>query len=574
MNNFSLIKKFLFAFAAILLIASCDDEFDELNSNIIDGDIHTGQERFEGSVVAYDRPTGGVQTSSATTNFLGIYDNPVLGKTTASYITQLELATTNLNTKFTDHMVVDSVWVYIPYYNQVVSSETENDTTRTTYSLNQVYGDSTAQFNLKIRKNDFYLRATDPASGGSAAQYYYSDQKALFEPYQVTNLRADSQPINGFSNDEIRRAATYVNDENVVTPVTAEVLQPGLFVYLDKQFFKDYIISDAGEPNLVNNTVFKNYFRGISFTPEQVGSTSAMAALNFAAGYVKIKYTQDDYDSNGDPVLDENGIVKRESILMTLNMTGAHVNLFEFEPKLDYNNAITNSNTVNGDDRLYIKGGGDGSIAMIDILKDEELATLRNMLVDEANPEERDTILINEANLIFYLDEDKMDPLSVKLFGDSRLEDNPTPYRIYLYDVNNKRPVYDYLTDGSTFADSRYNRSVYGGIPFKDSRGRTAYKIRLTNHISNLIKYADSTNVKLGLAVTNAIDVNSNAQLHTPFTETWGGNTVNVSAVPFANAMNPFGLVLFGPNIPFSNDPDSDYAKRLRLEIYYTKKRD
>ena len=571
MNNFSLIKKFLFAFAAILLIASCDDEFDQLNSDIIDGDIHTDQERFEGSVVAYDRATGGVQTSSATTNFLGIYDNPVLGKTTASYITQLELATTNLNTKFTDHMVVDSVWVYIPYYSDVISTETQGDSTVTKYNLNQVYGDSTAQFNLKIRKNDFYLRATDPASGGSTAQQYYSDQKALFEPYQVTNLRADSQPINGFSNEEKRRYARYL-DEGVVTDVTAEVLQPGLLVYLDKQFFKDYIISDAGEPNLINNTVFKDYFRGISFATEQIGSTSAMAALNFAAGYVKIKYTQDDYDSSGNPVLGENNIVERESILMTLNMTGTHVNLFEFEPKPDYSSAITNSNTVNGDDRLYIKGGGEGSIALLDILKDEERATLRNMLVNETNPALNDTILINEANLIFYLDTVKMAGIKVKTDTKTvNLNDNPAPFRIYLYDVNNKRPLYDYSTDGTTSGDTRYNRYIYGGIPFKDSRGRTGYKIRLTNHISNLVKYADSTNVKLGLAVTNAIDVNSNARLHNPFPETWGANTLNVTTVPFANAMNPFGLVLYGPNIPVG---DPNYDRRLRLEIYYTKKRE
>jgi hypothetical protein len=567
MNNFSLIKKLLFAFAAILLIASCDDEFDTLNSDIIDGDIHTDMERQFYDVTAYDRPTGAVQTSSLTTNFLGSYDNPVFGKTTASYVTQLEVATANLNTEFTDHIVVDSVWAYIPYYSTVVSAEAVDDTTRTTYTLNQVYGDSTAAFNLKIRRNNYYLRATDPSGAGNTAQNYYSDQwDELFEGQQGTSLLEGSVPsvsIPGFSNAEYRRNATFVNDAGETKNVTAEVLAPGLFVYLDKQFFKDNFINAAAEPNLINNTVFKNYFRGISFTTEQA---TAMAALNFTAGYIKIKYTQDDFDSNDEPILDDENNPTRESLTMTLNMTGVHVNLIKTEPKPDYTNAITNSDPVNGDDRLYIKGS-EGSIALLDILKGDDLTNLRDMV-------ESDSILINEANLVFYLDEDKMQDINVipGTEGKPNIDDNPAPLRIYLYDVNNKRPVYDYYTDGTTFNDTRFNRYVYGGIPLMDSRQRPYYKIRLTDHINNLVTL-DSTNVKLGLAVTNLIDVTSNAQLRTPFSASWpgGSSDVTVSAVPFANAMNPFGVVLYGPNIP-AGDPN--YDKRLRLEIYYTKIRD
>jgi Domain of unknown function (DUF4270) len=567
MNNFSLIKKLLFAVAAILLIASCDDEFDTLNSDIIDGDIHTDMERQFFDVTAYDRPTGAVQTSSLTTNFLGSYDNPVFGKTTASYVTQLEVATNNLNTEFTDHMVVDSVWAYIPYYSTVVSAETVDDTTRTTYTLNQVYGDSTAAFDLKIRRNNYYLRATDPSGAGNTAQNYYSDQwDELFESQQVTSLLNGGVPsvsIPGFSNTEHRRDATFVNDAGETKEVTAEVLAPGLFVYLDKQFFLDNFINHNAEANLINNTVFKNYFRGISFTTEQA---KAMAALNFTAGYIKIKYTQDDFDSNDEPILDDNNNPTRESLTMTLNMTGVHVNLIKSEPKPDYTSAITNSDAVNGDDRLYIKGS-EGSIALLDILKGNDLTALKAMVAS-------DSIMINEANLIFYLDEDKMQDINVipGVVGKPNIDDNPAPLRIYLYDINNKRPVYDYYTDGTTFNDTRFNRYTYGGIPLKDSRQRPYYKIRLTNHINNLVTL-DSTNVKLGLAVTNLIDLTSNAQLRTPFSASWpGGNSdVTVSAVPLANAMNPFGVVLYGPNIPVG---DNNYDKRLRLEIYYTKIRD
>ena len=97
MNNFSLLKKLLIAFAVVLFVASCDNEFNELNSDLIDGDIHTGQEHEFFPVTAYDRATGAVQSSALTTNYLGSYNNPVFGRTSANYITQMEIASTNLN---------------------------------------------------------------------------------------------------------------------------------------------------------------------------------------------------------------------------------------------------------------------------------------------------------------------------------------------------------------------------------------------------------------------------------------------------------------------------------------------
>jgi hypothetical protein len=78
----------------------------------------------------------------------------------------------------------------------------------------------------------------------------------------------------------------------------------------------------------------------------------------------------------------------------------------------------------------------------------------------------------------------------------------------------------------------------------------------------NLIS-KDSTNVRLGLVVTESISVASNGLLR--------------SAIPVANPFNkypsaaiynPLGTVLFGNNIP---PTDPNYAKRLKLEIYYTK---
>lgn len=84
--------------------------------------------------------------------------------------------------------------------------------------------------------------------------------------------------------------------------------------------------------------------------------------------------------------------------------------------------------------------------------------------------------------------------------------------------------------------------------------------MRITNHINNIINN-DSTNVKLGLVVTENINVVSNATLKTPFTT----SETEVEKLPVSSVTYPFGTVLYGSS---SNVPED---KRLKLEIFYTK---
>jgi hypothetical protein len=155
--------------------------------------------------------------------------------------------------------------------------------------------------------------------------------------------------------------------------------------------------------------------------------------------------------------------------------------------------------------------------------------------------------LINEANLVFHID-------------DTKMAGSYEPNRIYLYDLNNDRPVVDYYNDATTSTDSKKAKSVFDGIINKEAvtngRGKT-YKIRITNQIRNLIKNADSTNVKLGLVVTEDIATNVWDKLKT-------ANAYS-SYLPKASVMNPLGTILYGGNATIPED------KRLKLEIYYTK---
>ncbi|KOS07280.1 hypothetical protein AM493_15470 [Flavobacterium akiainvivens] len=557
MNNFSLFTRFLIALSFVGLV-SCDDDYNEVGSDIIGGDEHSSIIRKQGSLVAYDRATGAVQANNLDVNVLGVYDNPVFGKTIAHYVTQLNLDSPNPT--ITSNPQLDSVWLYIPYYNTL--TETDSDG-HSKYTLDSIYGDTVHKFRLRLKKNNYYLRDADAGSGGADGQKYYNTDKAMIDNQATGNLLADVPYVDfRYSAAQIRRTATYTNDEGEVqTNAEVELMAPGIFLYLDRAFFQQNILDQGGTGNLVNNNVFHNFLRGIYFEVEQIGSQSVMGVPNWSEGEIKLIYSQDDLDSDGELQYEDDGTtILREDKELTISLGGNSINLLETTTTQPYATALATTNLDEGDEKLYIKGG-QGSMAFIDILSPADIAQLQS-----------ENALINEANLVFYVDRSAM--AATGTTGRQAVE----PLRVYLYDVNNKRPLYDYSTDitTNTLLGNKYAKYIHGGIAQKGADGRTVqYKIRLTNHINNIIT-KDSTNVKLALVVTENIGETGNAALQTGFTEQVkyartdpsgivDPTSTNVSRLPVGSVTHPFGIILYGTN------PAVPEEKRARLEIFYTK---
>ena len=152
--------------------------------------------------------------------------------------------------------------------------------------------------------------------------------------------------------------------------------------------------------------------------------------------------------------------------------------------------------------------------------------------------------MINEASLTFNI-----------VTGDMQDATTIEPGRIFLYDLTNKKVVVDYTYDNITNPlFPKLNKGMFGGI-LLDENGRvlkqrnddentggvytykgSKYKIRITNHIRNLIKN-DSTNVRLGVSVTESIANIGFSKLRTPNSNTKGAPTMSV--------MSPLGTILF-----------------------------
>lgn len=533
-----LFKTFIIGLS-ILFFASCDKDFNELGSEIVGNDNYSlNKEAID--VVAYNQNIGVYRTSDLPINSLGTYTNPIFGKTTANFVSQVQLVTNS--PKFyrpSTSIIIDSVYLYVPYFSSVKSTDATTGDSTYELSKDSIFGDK--EIDLKVYESNYYLRDNDPATGFQEPQHYYNNQENDFfpNPAALTLLNTDDRNIQDSTAtvDNSQNSKFKFSDKqikiykNIGKPTVAvkERLAPGMLLSLDKGFFRQKIFN-APTGVLFNNNSFENYFRGLYFKVNNATTSpnqGTLAKLNFANGYIRIIYRDNKSDT-------ETTLVRRS---LDIKLGGRSVNLITS----DWTNPVTSPNTTVGDNKLYLNGMG-GSMAVIDLFAGTAGAAKLQDIKDN-------NWLVNEANLTFTIDNAAMGTAA------------PEPNRIYLYDLNNKRPLIDYFADLTTANSSKYNKFIYGGIIQKDASKRgTTYKIKITNHIRNLI-LKDSTNVKLGLVVTESINNPSNVNLFTPFTN----DGVTTKFVPAMSVVNPLGTILFGSN------PSVPLQQRLKLEVYYTK---
>ena len=549
MHNNSFFK-FILLLSVTILLVSCDKDFNEIGSDII-GENHFGLEQDSTKgITAYNIDFGSVESNNLPINALGYYNHPFFGKTKASFVSQIVMDT--INPSFGANPTVTKVELSIPYFSTLMSTDAE--TGNRTYELDSIYGSS--KIKLNVYESNYYLRDYSASSGFQETQKYFSGDQVDFDTYKNSSRLNNDNSVNQndaffFSPEEIR---TYKTVDGAQVVDTRSV--PGMRLSLRTDFFQNKLFGSSAPGKLKNNTIFKEYFRGIYFKSEVSSSSpdqGSLALLDFKKGKIVVTYKVD--------VTDDTGAVTIKERQFSLSLSGNTVNFFENNYNPSYTSGLANSNMNLGDEKLYLKGG-QGSMTVIDLFKKEDLKGynaqgnligangVSDELDDLRNPSNGKKWLINEASLTFWIDK-------------SVMTGTAEPNRIYLYDLNNHRPLVDYYYDNSVSPNAKYNKYVHDGIIKKETTGDKRgikYRIRLTKHIQNLI-YNDSTNVKLGLVVTESIGSINSAKLKNPFSS---GNLL-VDRAPFSSILNPLGTVIYGSN------PNVPVDKRLKLKIYYTK---
>lgn len=554
MNRKALLKGLLLSIG-VLTIQSCDKDFNTIGSGVIGDENFTMDKYTATDILAYNQVTGEgnqpgpVETGYLPYNALGAFVDPVFGDTEASFVTQLNLPTSNPLLSLGKNPKIDSVYVYIPYV--VGTYETVNEEIQ--YELPSTYGKGT--FNLQVYENGYFLSNFSPDPNNP--NRIYSNEKSKIENFVKGVPLNDSKDVNQnssfkFKNTVIKhyrykKDGSIQTDETTGKPLVKEALKPGLYADLNKAYFDKLLFSPENQENLTNNNLFKNFFRGLYFKASKTGNSGAIGVMNFGSTDAKlvIIYHQD-AEKVGDDRVRKELIFSISSNLTTSGPTEESLitgNYFTNNFSAKYLQNIQNPNKVQGDEKLYLKGGS-GSFAIIELFKknsqgvSEELEYLR-----------KNKWMINDARLSFYVDK-------ATLADGQQVE----PTRIYLYDLDNNIIIKDYATD-NTPQNALYAKAIYGGVLERettDNKKGIRYRIKVADHINNLIN-KDSTNVKLGLAVSYDITNVSTKRLKTAI----NNSPKAIKSIPTSSIMSPLGTVLYGNN-------SSDEAKRMKLEIFYT----
>jgi len=602
------INKLLVSVTLILVISSCNQDFHPVGEALfIDQTLETLTESFP--TFTFQEKLKKVQTNGLPLMQLGKINHPIFGQAEASFTAQLTIPNNlffgNHRQQFEDepddsdpnlipeNETVKFVYLDIPFFTNQddadndgvidsldadpndplsnsdgdeltdliefqsqlnpLSSDSDGDgildhndddnatyqSGNNVYQIDSVYGNREATFNLKVYELGAYLNELDPSDNFETTQAFYSTQDYYEEGFSRAVLHDDIISINF---DEIR--INYKEDDPE-TPDVDETLQvetrlsPRLRVPLDIGFFQENFIDKEGSTDLETSVNFQKALRGIIIRAEDFSEDLYML-LDIQNAAVNIVYEYDDYQTQGTLGDTSDDTVEKVEKEISLAFNGIRINTLKnslFDAAVQEQLIASSNNTPTN--RLYVQSGTFlGKIRLFDIENQNE-----NELIESLRGQ---SWLINEANLIFYIDPNLAS--SQELLAQ----------RLYLFAYNSGFPLSDYVSDGSVSNFGRNsNKKIFGGLlEYDDNNVPYRYKFNITDHISNIIRN-DSINFDLGLVV-NA-DINN----ITPIKAVTESEQDLV--YPLTATLNPLGAILIG-----SHPDASSEDKKVRLELIYS----
>lgn len=502
------------AMFALLTFNGCEEDFNTIGGEIIGGEFDA-LPLYNAGVTAYSKNIGPVQTNGLPANLLGVYKEPVYGLHTASVLSQVSLPQANNDPTFGTEPRLDSVILTLPYYSKSLEPDSDGNAV---YQLDSVYGN--APFKLSVNRSNLFINEFDPNEDFVNRQRYYSDLGPVIETSFI------GEPL--YTNESFipsPKEVVYFEEDPTIQGGGLDTVRvsPRLRVPLSNEFFKQNIIDKEGSSELSNNNNFRNFIRGLYFKAEPLNEDGSMMLLKFDNPESGIVLYYTNFEPSADSIVEVQNSFRIELGPNTINT-------FNQELPATIAQDVEESNEFTGAENLYLKGGA-GSLAVIELFENEE----------ELEDLKAKDWLINEANLVFYVNQD--------------IVEGGEPERIYLYNIETNQPLIDYFIEApDTNFPLNSLRNHSGRLVRDEDENGVSYKMKITEHVKNILSGA-TENTKLGLVVTQDINLTSNSALKAPID--------SISRVPTASVITPRGTVLYGN---LATDPD----KKLKFNIYYT----
>jgi hypothetical protein len=417
--KFILGNHFLIFLLIALFTISCNKN-EEIGSNIQPSENLLGV-AFQNNIpiTAHTVLEDSVRTDETILNMIGSYFDPVFGFTTAGMYTQFRLSSSNIDTAFANS-VCDSIVLSLAYNGGFYGAVKPN-----------------LILNVFEISDDFYLDKN----------YYSNDQLGSFK--------------NNLAN------ISFVPNLRDSVKVDGTMSIPQLRVKLKKSLGEKFINASSGD--LVDNTSFLKFFKGLYITTNKVNSdTGSIFYINTTSSVSKLTLY---YHKNSDTISRKYNFV--------INENCARFNTFDH---YDYYSAVDtlknqikrqNPDTTLGEGKLYLQAMA-GTKIRLKFQKAIDSDYFENTPINK--------VAINKAELVI-----KVDPTTI-------IDKMPPPSILSLVVINNDG-TYSFLPDvayGEAYFGGSYNSTTH------------EYRFNISKYFQNTLSNGSFNDKGLFIVVSGA----------------------------------------------------------------------
>lgn len=479
-----------------LSIISCEKDFTEVGSNIIDNSKFNTKELILDVEITQQNIEAVRSGNTKTPNLylgkylLGIYKKPNTKTLKAGLVSQLTipaLKSPSLQTgESLSSTVLDEVILKIPVKATLKEKTTQTITnakgeTKTVkvpvFTIDSLLGNPNAEFNINVYKNGTFLTSLNPVEP-SKKRIYLSNQNYVKEGSKLNTTSAISfksiaQDTSFVFDRTLSNGKTYKDTLKIENGKTIKA-NPFIAIRLNKTTLQTEIFDKFINSNFTQES-FNNAFKGLII--EVTGTDGALIPLdNSLKPSVDFIYTNTVLKDKK-PVLKSDGSIKTIEGNHSFLFGGIRTSTYTMEGSASISNSVVLQGTA-------------GSNALIKILNQD---TNNNGLTDLEELRKKN-VIVNDAQLIFDIN--------------TAVDTTNTPNRLFLYkNESDKNGTLIPTHMGDFFSDGI---STLNGVLKLTNNKPDYYSFGVRKHVHDVIK-GNIPNSELVLRVFNTRDFPTSA---------------------------------------------------------------
>lgn len=592
--------------ALVIIFASCEEDLTTVGSGVVGGEpFKNNKAVFD--VFAYNKKIKAVSTNKLPIYQLGIYDDPLYGKTEARVTSQVllpsanptfgtysqlleETENTSVPAQIPENETVESVYLYIPFLTNPTGDadldglidELDDDPLDANSDTD---GGGLTDAQEKTKGSD----PLNPADDVDSADFVKDQFPKTFDldSIYVDSRLYDQDIDNATFNLKVQRSTFFMRD---LDPLAN--FQEAQEYYSNQEFpassFGEVLYDSSVGEQLVISSESIPVSKLDDATTEDVNEETQ---FNYLAPGIRVELDKDFFQEN---ILDKEGSSELSSqanfneflrgihfslsagnkdVMLLFNLKAASITI-----RYKYDSADTAGVVSVQNKRKDVVLGFINDVTNTQTGQVTTVGNAANTLVNEVYPVEITDDLDTDINASkIYLKGGAGSFAEIKLFDDANSREAINEIKANNWIINNANLVFYVADDNLGAAPQKlylYNKETNASLPLSasDATSQLAeydgeletsstgkgvkYTVDVTTYINSLV-LDDAENVTLGLTTTPNLFFTGtlNAMLENDVEE----------QLPVANTLTPLGTALYGSGVTGANAD-----KKLQLEIFYT----